>query len=542
MNKQSSGGILGKIIFLIIIVYFLNNWFNLFSFFTPNNDYDETPTYNNKYDDDTFYIISSSENKILDESIKKYAKKKRFDIDITYADSIEIVDKLNSGEKYDAIFISNSMWLSMLDSSKVKTSSLRSTSITPVVFGIKDSLANELGFKNKKVYTNDILREIKNGNIKFSMANPLTTNSGASAYLEILTNLAGNPEVLKSSHLQDGQLKNGLKDFFKGISRTSGDENFLESSFVNGDYDAAFTYESSIININKQLSSEKKETLYAIYPVDGVAISDSAFVYVDNKNEDKKETFNSIQEYLLGEDGQRILLSNGRRTWYGGVNANAPTDVFNPKWGINTKEYITPIKYPSISVIKEALSLYQSEFRKPIHVVFCLDYSGSMNGSGINELVNAMEEILTSTDVTIAFNYKDKIDIVPFGSTVMDVWSTSDGLSNSMLLEKIKSQGANGSTALYPAAQAAIKILAKEDTDEYVTSVILMTDGKANVGRYSEFQRDYLSLGKEIPIYSITFGSASESELKSISNLTNGKVFDGRSDLLYAFKKVRGYN
>ena len=36
--------------------------------------------------------------------------------------------------------------------------------------------------------------------------------------------------------------------------------------------------------MNKKLVSEGKEPLYAIYPVDGVSISDSPFGYIDNKN------------------------------------------------------------------------------------------------------------------------------------------------------------------------------------------------------------------------------------------------------------------
>lgn len=33
-----------------------------------------------------------------------------------------------------------------------------------------------------------------------------------------------------------------------------------------------------------------------------------------------------------------------------------------------------------------------------------------------------------------------------------------------------------------------------------------------------------------------------ESQLKEISNMSNGKVFDGKTDLVKAFKEVRGYN
>ena len=69
-----------------------------------------------------------------------------------------------------------------------------------------------------------------------------------------------------------------------------------------------------------------------------------------------------------------------------------------------------------------------------------------------------------------------------------------------------------------------------------------MTDGVANVGTYTDLRNKYKEIGKQIPIYSITFGSADEYELQDIAELTNGKVFDGRLDLVSAFKEVRGYN
>jgi Ca-activated chloride channel family protein len=38
------------------------------------------------------------------------------------------------------------------------------------------------------------------------------------------------------------------------------------------------------------------------------------------------------------------------------------------------------------------------------------------------------------------------------------------------------------------------------------------------------------------------FGSADDEQLEDIANLSTGKVFDGRTNLLEAFKVVRGYN
>ncbi len=42
----------------------------------------------------------------------------------------------------------------------------------------------------------------------------------------------------------------------------------------------------------------------------------------------------------------------------------------------------------------ECLNLYQTEFRKPSLTVYCLDYSGSMEGTGREQMVEAMSQIL----------------------------------------------------------------------------------------------------------------------------------------------------
>lgn len=163
--------------------------------------------------------------------------------------------------------------------------------------------------------------------------------------------------------------------------------------------------------------------------MDGVSISDSPFAYIDNKDEKSKEIFLDLQSYILSNEGQKLLQAKGRRTWYGGVNSNVDKSIFNPGWGIDTTKYISPVKYPSTEVIKLALNLYQSELRKPVHVAFCLDYSGSMTGTGYAELMNAMNYILSDEAANdfLQFSAKDKIDIIPFNRTVLQSYSTDNG-------------------------------------------------------------------------------------------------------------------
>ena len=491
-----------------------------------------------------FKIISSTENKDLEPVIRKYARDNNIDLDIEYAGTIDIMDRLNGGEKFDAVWTSNSIWLYMLNnSSKVKNS--KSTSINPVVFGIKKSKANELGFIGKDIYTKDILSAIKSKKLKFSMSSATQTNTGATAYLGFVSTLAGNPEILKEEDLKNSSLKEKLKELFTGVTRSSGSDEFLEEMFLNGDYEAVVTYETSIININKKLEEQGKEPLYIIYAKDGVSISDSPFAYIDNSNDTKLEQFTKLQSYILSNEGQQQLVKTGRRVWYGGINNNADKTVFNPNWGIDTTKYLVPVKYPSTSVIKTALGIYQTELRKPIHAVFCLDYSGSMYGEGNEQLVKAMEYILDEKQASknlLQFSEKDKISVVPFSGEILAKWHTDNGTDTSKLISAIKKLDPTGQTNIYLASQTALNILKNEDTNKYNTSIILMTDGVSNSGSLQQLQTSYYSIKKDIPIYSIMFGDASSYQLDGIARLTNAKVFDGRTNLLEAFKQVRGYN
>lgn len=491
-----------------------------------------------------FKIISSTENKDLEKILLNYAKKEKINLKIEYSGTIDIMDKINSGEQYDAVWASNSIWLYMLEnSSKIKNS--KSISINPVVFGIKKSKASELGFIEKEVYTKDILQAIEQGKLKFAMSSATRTNTGATAYLGFLNTLAGSPEVLTKEHLNSNQIKQSLTKFFTGVTRSSGSDEFLDNMFINGDYEAVITYETSIININKKLKESGKEPLYIVYAKDGVSISDSPFAYIDNKNEKKEQEFQKIQSYLLSIEGQNELVKTGRRVWYGGINENVDKTVFNPEWGIDTTKYIVPTKYPNAQVIKEALSVYQEEFRKPVHTIFCLDYSGSMYGDGNKQLVKAMEYILTQESAKkdlLQFSSKDKITVIAFSNKILNTWNTLDGSKTTEIINKIKAEHPVGGTDIYTPAQNALEILEKEDINTYNTSIILMTDGNSNRGTYSNLKKVYEKINIDIPIYSIMFGEASDKQLNEIANLTNAKVFDGRTNLLQAFKEVRGYN
>lgn len=499
---------------------------------------------NNIKDKKTLYILSSYENQDVEGEVEDYARSIGKSVHFDYMGDLDIIDELNYNSKnYDAVWISNSMWLYMLDNSYL-TSDSKSISVSPVVFGVKKSKAEELGLTNGNVTNNMIIDLIKEKKLKYVMSSVTQTNTGATAYLGFLSSLAGNPEVLTTEMIQNPELKNNLKGLFSGVSRVSGSDDFLEKMFLNSDeYESVIAAESSLIDINQELVKNKKEPLYLIYPNDGVAINDSTFAFINNETE-KEELFLDIQGYLLSTKGQSMLEASGVRTWYGGINKDANKKIFNPKWGIDTNKYLNVTNFPSKTVITSAINMYIEEFRKPTHVVFCLDYSGSMYGDGEKELRNAMSYLLKYDEASkdkLQFSSNDKISIITFGSEIKNIWD-STGNKTDVLLNNIENKSSTGgATALYDAINKGLDILNSE-SDDYTKTIIAMTDGEVNVGTFSSLRNKYKKINKDIPIYSITFGDADESELKEIAKLSNAKVFDGKGNLLKAFKEVRGYN
>ena len=265
-------------------------------------------------------IVSGSENAELEPILEKFAQKENIRIEMTYLGSLDIMRLLSEDNiPYDAVWPASSLWLTVGDTNH-RVKHTESISITPVVFGIRKNLAENLGFINQEVSVNDLLKAIQNGSLSFCMTSATQSNSGASAYIGFLYALLGNPEVINSEDLQSESLKNQMRDLLSGVDRSSGSSDWLKNMFLEGNYDAMVNYECLIIQANEELEARGEEPLYVVYPYDGLSLADSPLGYVDH-NDDKKETaFLKLQEYLLSTDVQNEIQRTGRRSSYTGVS------------------------------------------------------------------------------------------------------------------------------------------------------------------------------------------------------------------------------
>ena len=498
---------------------------------------------------DVLHVLASSEYEKLHLEDYDY----NYPVEIIYKNDIDAIQAINRNKNaYDALLISNSMWTYMLEDTYMTES--KSLAISPVVFAVKKEKAEELGLIGKEIETHDIIELLKNNSLTLAMPSPVRTNVGATAYLSIIESLSGNPEVLTPEDLDDEQLKENIYSIFNNVERNSGSEEYLFNLIETDQCDTIVASEASIVQYNHGLlSNHSVQPLYILYPKDGVGINDTMLTFIGSS--DKKNQYLDFKNYLI-ENQELIFGASGYRTWYGGTTTEESytgyTYLFDKEHGIDPSKVLKITNFPSKSVMNKAFDLYIDTFRKQSAIMFVLDYSGSMQGRGYEQLNDALDLILhqeKSSQELLQFSPDDKIGVIYFNDGIYRTLPFISGDEvDSLYDDKLAYITVSGGTPLYEALFNAYQTFAAADLEDYNRSIILMTDGQPTgagfdtfKNRYEEFVSYDKSL-KDIPVYTIAFGNASLLELKEVAKLTNGKDFDGRENLTETFKEIRGYN
>ena len=148
---------------------------------------------------------------------------------------------------------------------------------------------------------------------------------------------------------------------------------------------------------------------------------------------------------------------------------------------------------------------------------------------------NAAENLLQASENEVNI-------LIPFNDQVMGTYTAQgNGAELEGLYTVVEELSPGGGTDMYQAAAQGIEALQGYDLSQYTPAVILLTDGQSG-GSFRQLADAYGSLGSQVPIFSIMFGDADESQLESLAEFSNARVFDGREDLVGAFRSVKGYN
>jgi Ca-activated chloride channel homolog len=493
-----------------------------------------------------FSIVSGSENKILEPIVQEFCRSKSVTCKLTYQGSLDIGLALkNKDQAFDAVWPASSLWIDMYDTAR-RVKHVQSIAQTPVILGVRKSKAEQLGWVGKPVAMGDVLTAVTSGRLRYIMTSATQSNSGASAYLAMLATALGDPQIIERKDLEDPALRDRVKSLLKGVERSAGSsgwlgELYLERARSGQPFDAMWNYEAVLKETNDALTQMGKETLYAIYPADGVVMADSPLGFVARGNQpDVEKFFLELQAFLATRPVQLRIAATGRR-----VPLSDVTGTPEPQWNFDPGRRISAIRPSEREVIEQALVIYQEALRRPSQTVLCLDFSGSMQGAGEPALKEAVEFLLSpakSSEVLIQWTPQDRITVIPFNDTVLDVFETGGTAKDqATLLAKVRRFYASGGTDMYGCAVEGLRRMAAAAKGDFLPALIIMTDGRSE-GSLSDFEAEWRRNGAGVPVFGVTFGDADRSQLETIATMTGGRVFNGTKDLSGAFRATRGYN
>jgi Ca-activated chloride channel family protein len=489
------------------------------------------------------HILAGSELKDLEPDILNAARSAGLTVTLSYAGTLEMVDRANDGEPIDALLPPNGAYPSL--ALKRKPVAKEKLFYSRVALGVKESKAHTLGWDRATPTWSDITQAVSAGNFAYAMTNPTSSNTGMSALFAVAASIAKKTEDLTASEVDRG----ALKDFLSGQKLTAGSSGWLADAYVREQdrLDGLINYEAVLLRLNER--PDLREKLTIIYPKDGVISADYPLLLLDPQ---KRAAYDRLVAALKGAGFQSNALQRAYLR---------PADPTSPRSPQLSGDVVVELTFPNnLDVIDTVLDAYQAELRRPATSIYLLDVSGSMRGERIANLKTALE-VLTGLNTQGAaaryarFQNREHVMLIPFSNEPGDPKrfnfenENNKPRTESNLRAYVESLSAGGGTAIYSALDLAYD-LAYQEQSRYpgrMVTVVLLTDGQNNHGLpYPEFRARWAgkSAGGADPIrtFPILFGEASSSELDDIARLSGGRSFDGRTTHLRdVFREIRGY-
>lgn len=502
---------------------------------------------------DALYILAGSELQDIEPFLGDIKAKTGITLKLDYTGTIDGAEAIARGKKVDGAWFSHGKYLSLINGKQIITQN--PIMLSPVILGVKQSKARELGWLNSDGKTakadltwQSIADKADSGALKYAMTNPASSNSGFTALMGVVSAFAGTSDAPTEADIQKAEPK--LKAFFKGQALTAGSSGWLADAFVKNlqttnNLDGMINYESVLLQLNR--SGKLKEPLVLLYPKEGIITADYPLMLI---NANKQAAYDKVVTYLKSAEFQTKLM---QQTYRRPVNSSIKLD---PSFNQNM---LVELPFPNAkNTINTILGSYMNELRLPARPIFILDTSGSMTGKGITQLKQALITLTdgdgTSMGDFAKFSAREQVIFIPFNSNPEPSQQfnvTKDTAGREPIRQFIHGLNVGGGTAIFSSLHSAYQkvegLQATQDSKQpYYDTIVLMTDGQNTNGEsFSDFQDFYNGLPanvKNVKTFTVLFGDADPTEMQKIAELTGGKVFDGRKDSLASvFKQIRGY-
>lgn len=513
------------------------------------------------------HVLATSDLKDLEPLAAQIRAATGVDVRFRFGGTMESTQEVLSGDsgsapRPDVAWFANAKYLLGDAAGQAKVRLQEKIMLSPIAVGVSRSDAARHGWDrpDARLTWADITRAARDGQLRYALSNPATSNQGFMALLGVVAAAGGKGEALTAADVD----RRAIADFLKGYAIVGDNSTYLAEQFakLQGTRANAFiNYESWLLSLNA--SGRLREPLHLIYPFEGVSTADYPLMLL---NDARRADYLKVVDYLKGDAAQLWLARQTLRRPMRAELAAQVADIL-PARGVQVELPFSPDRQLADGLI----DAYLNEFRRPIASTFVLDTSGSMQGKRREQLVEAIH-YLAGADVSLTgrvaqLTARERLWFLPFSSTpqapvpfevpagsrvAKGVVPQADTEAKRAELQRVRDAAdalrMAGGTALYDAVLAGLEHMLRERArhPDYQYSVVAFTDGKNTAGRRLEdFKRDYERLPEDvrgIPVFMVLFGEADAADLKALVEITGGKVFDARKTPLYAvFKDIRAY-
>lgn len=475
-------------------------------------------------------IIAGSEIQNIEPLITQASKDLGFPISVKYSGTIEGVDAVKNSTDYDIAWFGNSKYFYDTPDSAKKIKQSEKIMLSPIIIGVKPDSFAKNGLSDKTNYSwANIASWVQDKKMTYGMSDPSLSNSGYVALMGVVYSTTNKGENLTVADVK----KETLQQFFSGQKVTGKSSNWIMDQFNNSPIDFVINYESVILN--------NPIKLVPVYPQEGIVTADYQMILV-NSDTTKSDHYKKLVAYLKKQDIQKKLVDTYK---YRSINSEvmAKQTVFD-----DSKLLVEMPFNPSADLSETILDAYFNTYKKPAKFAFVVDTSGSMSGERATNLKSSIHSLLTGQISKYAsIRDREEVLVIPFNDHAYDSVKF-DSNHTADMNKYVQNLVMDGGTGMFDSVATAMLELAKDKKihgDKYRYSVIVFTDGASNQGGNGiDFQQWYQKQHFEqgsIRVFAISFGEADTNQLKQVTDITGGSVFDGKSSLAKAFRDIRSY-
>ncbi len=164
--------------------------------------------------------------------------------------------------------------------------------------------------------------------------------------------------------------------------------------------------------------------------------------------------------------------------------------------------------------------------RKPTHLVFLADTSGSMNAPDRLPLAQRSMKLMVD-----GLNETDTVALVTYAGSVRDVLPPTPASERARIFEAIDSLTSGGGTAMGSGMELAYRHAVKKAGPDTVARVVVLTDGDANIGpnrnadAMLESVRGFVQEGVTLSAIGFGMGNYRDDLMERMANKGNGNCF-----------------